>query len=134
VSVQFATSDETALGGSDYVWTSGTLTWTDGDTTDKTITMSIIDDAISYEGSESLRVTLSSPTGGAFLATSGSGVSIEDNDPVSSPAPVPPPASVSSTTSSSGGGGGALGWAQLLALAIVLVAMKRGDRAANSRL
>jgi uncharacterized delta-60 repeat protein len=133
VSAQFATSDAGAHGGSDYTPAAGTLTWADGETADKAITIAIVDDSM-LEGPEQLDVTLASPMGGAFLATSQSGVRIADNDVATSPAPVPTPVPGPSSGVPSSGGGGATGWAQLLALAVVLLAMKRRDRPSNFRL
>jgi hypothetical protein len=81
VSVNYATSDGTATEGSDYTAASDTLTWADGDTTDKTFTVAITDDAI-YEGNETVNLTLSSPTGGAVLGSPISAVlTIVENDP-----------------------------------------------------
>jgi hypothetical protein len=58
--VNYATTDGTATDGSDYVGTTGTLTWADGDSSDKTLTVTIIDDSLS-EGNETFTVILSSP-------------------------------------------------------------------------
>ena len=44
--VSFATADGTALAGTDYLATSGTLHWADGDTADKTFTVTILDDGV----------------------------------------------------------------------------------------
>jgi hypothetical protein len=80
VGVTYATSDATATAGSDYTATSGTLSWADGDVTDKTINIPITDDS-TYEGNETFNVTLSAPTGGAVLGTpSATTVTITDND------------------------------------------------------
>jgi uncharacterized delta-60 repeat protein len=121
VSVEFATSDDTAHSGSDYVRTSGTLTWADGDSADKAITIAVTDDSLT-ESLEKLRVTLSNPTGGTFLAMSQSDVLIKDDDPP--PSVNPPSANPGHATDPSLAGGGAVNWAQLLALALVLVATK----------
>jgi subtilisin family serine protease len=67
VSVTYATSDGSAIAGSDYTGiSSGTLTWNHGDPTNKTFTVSIQDDS-DLEGSENFTVTLSNPTGGANI-------------------------------------------------------------------
>ncbi len=55
--------------GSDYAAASGTLSWADGDTSDKTFSIPITDDSV-YEGNETVNLTLSSPTGGATLGSS----------------------------------------------------------------
>ena len=64
-SVSFATADQTATAGQDYVATAGTLNFGVNETT-KTITIPILQDNL-QEGSESFLVTLSNPTGGATL-------------------------------------------------------------------
>ena len=61
VTVDYATSDTTALAGDDYTATSGTLTFAAGETV-KAIIVPILDDAI-YEALERFQVTLSNPTG-----------------------------------------------------------------------
>ena len=68
VGVAFATSDATALAGSDYASASGTLLWADGDSATKTLSVSILRDAIA-EGAEAFSITLGNPTGGASLGT-----------------------------------------------------------------
>jgi hypothetical protein len=65
VTVDFATSNGTALAGSDYTATSGTLTFADGETT-KTFTIPITNDTL-VENAETVNLTLSNPTGGASL-------------------------------------------------------------------
>jgi hypothetical protein len=64
VTVNYAVSDGTANLGSDYGAPSGTgtLSWMDGDMTDKTFTIPITDDALS-EGRETIRLALNTPTG-----------------------------------------------------------------------
>jgi hypothetical protein len=66
VSVNYSTANGTATAGQDYTAVSGTLTWGPGDGSRKTITIPILDDANS-EGSETVLLTLSNPTGGAVL-------------------------------------------------------------------
>ncbi|MBE7520269.1 MAG: IPT/TIG domain-containing protein [Thermoflexaceae bacterium] len=78
-SVSYATSPGTAIPGSDYTSTSGTLTFLNGETV-KTFSVTIIDDAIS-EVSETVSLALSGPTGGASLtAPSTATVTILDNE------------------------------------------------------
>jgi uncharacterized delta-60 repeat protein len=123
VSVDYSTSDSTATAGADYVPSSGTLTWTDGDTADKTIAVTLLDDSVS-EGDERFNITLANPTGGAFLATSRSSVMIADDDPA------PPPTTPSPVTSQGvgQGGGGSVGPLMLAALLLLLTV-----KAANTR-
>ena len=64
VTVGYATSDGTATAGSDYTAASGTLTFAAGET-EKTVSVAVLDDAHD-EGSETLTLTLSNPSG-AYL-------------------------------------------------------------------
>ena len=66
VSVNYSTANGSATAGQDYTAVSGTLTWGPGDGSRRTITIPILDDANS-EGSETVILTLSNPTGGAVL-------------------------------------------------------------------
>ncbi|MBI2438892.1 MAG: hypothetical protein HYV36_08805, partial [Lentisphaerae bacterium] len=77
--VAYATHDGTALGGSDYTSQSGTLSWPDGDTSSKTITVSITDDSID-ESDETFTVTLSNVTGAGLGSPNVATVAIVDND------------------------------------------------------
>lgn len=80
VSVDYATSDETAIVDEDYVDSSGTLHWNDDDTADKTFQVDIIDDG-DQESDETLIVSLGNPTGGAELGSPNTVVvTIMDND------------------------------------------------------
>jgi hypothetical protein len=77
-SVNYATSDGSATAGSDYTATSGTLTFTDPDTS-MTFVVPISDDP-SVEGDETVTLTLSGPTNGAVLGTSPATLTIADDD------------------------------------------------------
>jgi hypothetical protein len=78
-SVDFDTSDRTARAGLDYEAASGTLDWPDGVGGTRTITVTLLDDALD-ETTESLIVTLSNPSGGILGAHSRSTVQITDDD------------------------------------------------------
>ena len=79
VSVDYSTSNGTALAGADYLATSGTLVFQDGET-NKTFAVPILDDGLP-ETEEQFNVLLANPTGGAVLgAHSGVPVHIIDND------------------------------------------------------
>ncbi len=78
-SVDFATADGTAVGGSDYTAANGTLTWPDGVSGNQTISILITDDN-SAEFSESFTVTLSNVSGATLGANSSATVDIIDND------------------------------------------------------
>ena len=81
VSVDFATTSEgTATANIDYLPVVGTLTWGDGETGAKLITVRLANDVVD-EANETIRVVLSNPTGGTQLATPESAtVTIIDND------------------------------------------------------
>ena len=80
VGVGYATSNGTATAGSDYTARSGTLSWANGDSENKTFTVPILDDSV-YEGNKTVNLTLSSPTGGAALGSTSTAVlTIVDND------------------------------------------------------
>ena len=78
ISVDYATSNGTALAGSDYTATSGTLSFAHGDTS-KTFSITILDNSV-YEGNEDLNITLSNPTTGVIINTSTAVLSIIEND------------------------------------------------------
>lgn len=79
VSINYATADGTAIAGSDYTATSGTLNFGPGELS-KTISIPIINDNI-YEGeTETFTLTLSGPTGSAIVSgPSTTTIKIADN-------------------------------------------------------
>ena len=89
VTVAYATTDGTALAGSDYTAVSGVLSFSDG-ATSKSISVPILNDSV-IESNETFSILLSSPTGGAVLGSNTVlVVTITDDD---APAPVDPNAS-----------------------------------------
>jgi hypothetical protein len=68
VTVSYATSNGTAVAGSDYTGASGTLTWASGDGASKMISIPI-SDAKPFSGDKSFEITLSDATGGASVGT-----------------------------------------------------------------
>lgn len=85
VAVTYATANGTAISGQDFTAIPPTtLSWTNGDTSIKTITVSITQDAVK-EPHETFTVTLSNPTGGVVLGTSVATVTIRDDEPDSFP-------------------------------------------------
>ena len=81
VTVQYATSNGTAVAGTDYTTTSGMLSWADGDAGDKTFSVPVIDNSLNA-ADKNFTVALSNPTGGAVLSTpSMATVTINDDDP-----------------------------------------------------
>jgi hypothetical protein len=96
VSVVVSTADGSAVSPADYAAIAGqTVNWADGDTSEKTVTVSIVDDA-TVEGQEQFSLTLANAT--ATVGTPNAvTVTVQDNDT----APV--------ARGGGGGGGGALG-------------------------
>jgi hypothetical protein len=77
VGVDFATADGQAQAGFDFLQLNGRLTWADGDTGDKTITVTVFEDS-EAEPIENFFLNLSEPTGGAQLAASTATTAILD--------------------------------------------------------
>jgi len=76
--VSYATSDGTALAGSDYTAASGTLTFAPG-VTNQTFSVPIINDTV-FEGNESLIVTLSNAVGATLGSPNPATLTIVDDD------------------------------------------------------
>src|SRR5213075_2910794 len=85
--VDFGTSDGTALQRTDYTIASGTITFTAGQTS-RTFKVLATDDAY-VEGNETLTVTLSNATGAILGAQSSATVTINDNDTTNPPVTQP---------------------------------------------
>jgi hypothetical protein len=80
VSVQYQITEESTATSSDYTGGSGTLTWIDGDDSDKSLTIQVIEDD-EVEETESIQLTLFNPTGEAMLGSPAQAmVKISDND------------------------------------------------------
>lgn len=79
VSVDFATADGTAVGGSDYNSVSGTLTWPDNGSGNRTISIAITDDDTA-ENLESFTLTLSNVSAATLGPNSVATINIIDND------------------------------------------------------
>jgi hypothetical protein len=73
VSVPYATSNGTAVAGTDYTAASGTLNWADGDAAAKTFVVAV-SNAAPFSGAKTFNVTLSSAGGGATLSTPSSAI------------------------------------------------------------
>ena len=81
VTVDYATSDDSATAGQDYTSSSGSLSFAPGETS-KTLSVSVLDDAHD-EGSETLKFTLSNVSGGdAVLSDSTATGTIVNADPM----------------------------------------------------
>ncbi|MES9971981.1 MAG: DUF5666 domain-containing protein [Candidatus Thiodiazotropha sp.] len=77
--VDFTTADGSAVAGSDYTAAEGTLTWSDGVSGNKTISVTIPDDN-GTEFTESFAVTLNNVSGASLDVNSSVTVEIIDND------------------------------------------------------
>jgi YD repeat-containing protein len=81
VSVNYATANGTAVAPGDYTAKSGTLTFTTTQTS-QTVSVVTTDDA-AVESTETFSMSLSTPTGGATIATGTATATINDNDAAS---------------------------------------------------
>ena len=121
---------DSATAGSDYTTTSGRLDWASGDDTERTVTVSILDDDIN-EITEIFGVDFSEPSGVVELvpcrvcdAVSAS-IFITDNGTATTPPPPPPPPPPAS------GGGGSVSWTTQLVLLTLLFIRRRRIRRAD---
>ena len=78
VTVNYATMDDTAIAGDDYVPVEGTLTFAPGETA-RTIRVAVVDDAVDEADEEVFAVTLSGHSGATLAHALATGV-IRDND------------------------------------------------------
>jgi hypothetical protein len=103
VTVDYTTADGSAVAGADYTPASGTLRWSDGDSSRRTVQVSILNDA-AVETAETVAVVLRNATGGVTIgAPALADVTITDDDRAAS-------------GGGGGGGGGATGLLALLGL------------------
>jgi len=109
-SVNYATSNGTAIAGTNYTATSGTLNWIDGETAAKTFTVAILDDSV-FGGNKTFTVALSSATNATIGIPALQTVTIREDDPPEKAInPVPAHGATNqliSTTASWANGGGA---------------------------
>ena len=89
VSVDFATHDGTAIAGTDYIATSGTLTFAPGQTS-QTVIVQTLADQVANEGNESFTLSLTNAVQ-ATLGTATATGTILDATPSPNPAPTPSP-------------------------------------------
>ncbi len=93
VAVNFATANGTAVAGSDYTATAGTVTFNPGDTS-KTVPVSVLGDTL-YEANETFFVNLSNAVNGAIADEQGIGLIVNDDTSFDVPGtPIPPENSV----------------------------------------
>ena len=88
ISASYTITDGTATAGADYLASSGTVNFADGDTTPKTFTVFIVNNTV-VNPDKTVNLTLSNPVGG-FLGPVTSAILTIINDDV---APTPPPPS-----------------------------------------
>jgi fibronectin type 3 domain-containing protein len=79
VSATYATADGTAVASVDYVATSGSLSWANGDATTKSFSVPLINDSV-FEAGEYFDVTLAGVTGAMLGSPSTAAVEIADDD------------------------------------------------------
>ncbi|MBU1308067.1 MAG: choice-of-anchor B family protein [Gammaproteobacteria bacterium] len=84
LSVQYQTQDGSASAGADYSAASAQLDWADADSSDKTIMLTVIDDAL-QESDETFSVQLLSVAGSVVGPTGSLVVTILDNDSNTAP-------------------------------------------------
>jgi hypothetical protein len=89
VTVNYGTQNGSALSGSDYTATSGTLTFTPGQTT-RTVNVAILGDT-TVEPDETFNLLLSNASGATIADGTGTATLVNDD---TAPPPPPPPASV----------------------------------------
>jgi hypothetical protein len=78
-SVSFATANGSALAGTDFTATSGTLTWAAGESGTKFITVPIIDNGVANSARE-FSLSLSSPSGGVIAGSASLNIPILDDE------------------------------------------------------
>jgi uncharacterized delta-60 repeat protein len=81
VSIRYETADDSAVAGTDYTMTSGTLTWQPGDTNTKTISVPIHDRSLSDGSKRQFSLQLSDPSEGSVSAGTAT-ISIAEDDSV----------------------------------------------------
>ncbi|MEY2565285.1 MAG: hypothetical protein QOH88_3478 [Verrucomicrobiota bacterium] len=86
VAVNFSTTNGTALAGTDYVATSGTLSWMDGDVAPKLVTVTLLNNP-TVAASKSLTVNLSAPLNGSLGSPSTMTLTLTEPAPTPTPAP-----------------------------------------------
>jgi hypothetical protein len=126
LSVDYRTVDDTAAAGTNYVSRSGTLSWPDGDMSDRTLTITVLNDP-SATNFLHFKAELFNSSGG--LAVDQATVYISHNAP-----PPPPGGGNSGGNGNAGGGGGAIGIELWLLLALAALGrMRRCRRMIHNR-
>lgn len=79
VSANYSLESGTAVSGEDFVSQSGTLTWSDGDTVEKTVTVTLINDSIE-EDSEQFRLVLTAEDANLLGGVAETLIAIKDDE------------------------------------------------------
>lgn len=79
ISVDYATANGSALAGSHYTATAGTLNWADGDATPKNVVVPLIDDG-ALNAARTFAVNLSNAVGATLGAPAATTVTVADDD------------------------------------------------------
>jgi glucose/arabinose dehydrogenase len=79
VTVRYDTADESTRAGRDYQPATGVWTWEDGDSTERTVVIALVDDG-ALEVTETFRLVLSDPTGGVRIGAGETQVQVTDDD------------------------------------------------------
>lgn len=111
-----------ARAGEDFAARTGTLRWEDGDSTDKTIRVDLLNTS-TQQDYEVLVVELSNPSDGARIITDWAHIFLDRGD-----TPPPPPSRPPPPPSSGSGGGGGAGGPILLLLMLFAAAASRNRR------
>lgn len=81
VTVDYSSADITAIATTHYNTTSGTLTWQDGDSADKFIPLTPIDDTVAQTSNLQFSISLSNATNGAVIGTTNQAtITINEDD------------------------------------------------------
>jgi hypothetical protein len=100
-SVDVAVTGGTATANADYQLAPTTLSWTDGDDSDRTFTITMINDT-AVEGSETINLALSNPAGAALGTPASAVVTIAASDSAPSPGTLQFTAATHSVTENTG--------------------------------
>ncbi len=80
-SISYETVEVTAVAGTDFTPTSGTVNWGAGDSADKTVNITLVDNAL-VQSTRSFQVTLSDPQGDVMPAAPATISLLDDDTPV----------------------------------------------------
>jgi hypothetical protein len=99
-SIKYATSDGTAMAGTDYTAASGTLSWVSGDAAAKSFAVTL--SATPFTGSKTFNIALSNPSGASIGSPANAVVTVSGTGAASSPGTVALSASTAAVAQSAG--------------------------------